>query len=230
MELSEAVARVPFLNALAPADLERLRPYIRVRRFDRGDRVWKEGGSAAEFTFLADGRVKLVKTGDAGREVIVDVCGSGELLCSSAVCGFVPYCCSCTTLEDAVEVVAIPRRDVLELLEHSPGAGRAFLREVTQRGLGLTHRIAQLSSGQVDRRLAALFLRLAEQVGSPRDDGSCWLPVTLSRQDLADLVGTTLETTIRTMTRFARKGVVRTVGRGFVVPDRGRLEGVVRGD
>jgi CRP-like cAMP-binding protein len=230
MDFAAAAARVPFLRALPAPDLERLAPYASVRRVDRGERVWTEGDTTGEFTFLADGRVKLVKGSEAGRDVIVDVCGPGELLCSSAVCAFAPYCCSSTALEDAVEVIVIPRRDVLELLEHSPVASRAFLREVTARGLGLTQRITQLASGQVERRIAALFLRLAEQVGTPRDGGGTWVPVTLSRQDLADLCGTTLETAIRTMSRLSRDGALRTAARGFVVEDRERLEALVRGE
>lgn len=230
MDFAGAAARVPFLRALPAADLERLAPYANVRRVDRGERVWSEGDPTGEFTFLADGRVKLVKGSESGRDVIVDVCGPGELLCSSAVCAFAPYCCSSTALEDAVQVIVIPRRDVLELLEHSPVASRAFLREVTARGLGLTERITQLASGQVERRIAALFLRLAEQVGTPRDGGGTWVPVTLSRQDLADLCGTTLETAIRTMSRLARDGALRTAARGFVVENRERLEALVRGE
>lgn len=230
MDFAGAAARVPFLRALPAPDLERLAPYSSVRRVGRGERIWSEGDTSGEFTFLADGRVKLVKGSEAGRDVIVDVCGPGELLCSSAVCAFAPYCCSSTALEDAVEVIVIPRRDVLELLEHSPVASRAFLREVTARGLGLTERITQLASGQVERRVAALFLRLAEQVGTPRDAGGTWVPVTLSRQDLADLCGTTLETAIRTMSRLSRDGVLRTAARGFVVEDRERLEALVRGE
>lgn len=230
MDFAVAAARVPFLRALPAPDLERLAPYATVRRVSRGERIWTEGDASGEFTFLADGRVKLVKASEAGRDVIVDVCGPGELLCSSAVCAFAPYCCSSTALEEAVEVVVVPRRDVLELLERSPAASRAFLREITARGLGLTERIAQLASGQVERRIAALFLRLAEQVGTPREGGGTWVPVALSRQDLADLCGTTLETAIRTMSRFARDGVLRTAARGFVVEDRPRLEALVRGE
>lgn len=229
MDLRSAVARIPFLGALDASDLERLRPALVCRTVSRGQRLWTEGELPDAFTFLADGRVKLVKSADSGRGVIVDVCATGELLCPSAVCGKAPYCCSASGLDDAVEVVVVPRREVLDLVERSPTASRAFLREVTARGLGLTHRVAQLSSGQVDRRLAALFVRLADQVGTAREGGGLWIAVTLSRQDLADLCGTTLETVIRTMTRLSRDGLVRTVGRGFVVPDRTRLEALVRG-
>jgi CRP/FNR family transcriptional regulator len=224
-----AVGGVPFLRALSPADLERLRPAVQCRRVDRNSWIWQEHDPNTEFVFLAEGRAKLVKGTDAGRDVILDVCGPGQLLCSGAVADRAPYCCSCAPLEDGTMVFAVPRRDLLDLLESSSSASMAFLREVTTRGMLLSVRIAQLSSGQVERRIAALFQRLADQLGSPREGGGTWIPVTLSRQDLADLCGTTLETTIRTTSRLARQGVLKSVGRGFVVLDRERLDAIARG-
>lgn len=224
-----AARRVPFLRALPAADLDRLRPYAQCRRLSRGERVWVEGDPTGEFAFVSGGRVKLVKSGEGGREVILEICGPGELLCASAVCAFAPYCCSGTALEEAVEVVALPRRDVLDLLERSPAASRAFLREVTGRGISLCQRVGELASGLVEQRIATLLLRLAEQVGVAQEGGGTWIPLALSRQDLADLVGTTIETAIRVMTRLGREGVVASAARGLVVRSRPRLEEIARG-
>lgn len=225
-----ATEQVPFLRALPAADLDRLRPYARCRRLARGEAVWREGDPTGEFAFLVQGRVKLVRCNESGRDVILEMCGPGELLCASAVCSFAPYCCAASAMEDGVDVVVLPRRDVLELLERSPTASRAFLREVTSRGMSLCHRLEELASGQVERRIATLLLRLADQVGVARGAEGTWIPLHLSRQDLADLVGTTLETAIRIMTRFGREGIVRSAPRGFVLTARAGLERVARGE
>ena len=227
--LAEAVERVPFLRALPPPDAERLRPYAQCRRVARGEPLWIEGDPTSEFSFVVRGRMKLVRTSEAGREVILELCGPGELLCASAVCSFAPYCCRAVAMEDEALVVVLPRRAVLELLERSPNASRAFLREVTCRGMTLCQRVEELASGQVERRIATLLLRLADQVGVSRGEDGTWIPLPLSRQDLADLVGTTLETAIRTMTRLGRDGIVRTAARGLVVTDRPALEGIAGG-
>ncbi len=230
MNFLEAVERVPFLRALAPPDLETLRPYARCRTVPRGQRVWSEGDPTDEFTFLAQGRAKLVRTSEAGREVIVEMSAPGELLCSSAVCSFSPYCCSSLAFEGEAIVISVPRRDLLGLLERSAGASRAFLREVTGREARLARRVEELAGGQVERRVAMLLLRLAEQTGRPAEDGcGTLIPIQFSRQDLADLVGTTLETAIRVMSRFGREGVVDTLPRGLRVGDRRRLEEIARG-
>jgi len=225
----EAAKRVPFLRALSGPQLERLRPYVKLRRIGPAQRIWHEGDPTADFTFLLRGRAKLVKAGQAGRDAIVDLCGSGELLCSSAVSCFSPYCCSAACLDGAVEVLAIPRREVLDLLEGSPAAARAFVREIAGREMRLARRIGQLSSGQLERRIATLLLHLAEDSGTPEGERSVRIPIALKRQDLADLCSARLETTIRTMRRLGRLGIVRSRPRGFVV-DRPALERIARGE
>ncbi len=230
LTFGEASALVPFLRSLPARDLERLRPYARCRRVGRGERVWVEGDATGEFAFVAQGRVKLVKANEGGRETILEMCGPGELLCASAVCSFAPYCCSAISMEEGMEVVVLPRRDVLELLERSPEAGRAFLREVTGRGMNLCQRVEELSSGQVERRIATLLARLLDQVGVAKAGEGTWIPIALSRQDLADLCGTTIETAIRVMTRLSREGIVRTAARGFMVTDAAGLDRIARGD
>jgi len=225
-----AAERVPFLRALSPEDLDRLRPYAVCRRIPHGQPIWREGDPTGEFTLVVEGQVKLVRSHEAGREVILSICGQGELLCASAVCSFAPYCCASLAVDEAVDVVTFPRRDVLALLERSPEASRAFLREVTGREMSLARRIDELSSGQVERRVTALLARLTEQLGVARAGEGTWIPISLSRQDLADLCGTTVETAIRVMTRLAREGVVETRARGFLVKDRPALERIARGD
>jgi len=225
----EAVERVPFLKALPPQQLDRLRPYAKCRRVQRGGRVWREGDATADFTFLIAGRAKLVKAGEAGRDAIVDLCGEGEILCASAVSAFAPYCCSAAALGDSVDVLVIPRRDLLEVLERSPAASRAFIREMTGREMRLARRIGELSSGQVEQRVATLLLHLADDAGVRQANGLVHIPIGLKRQDLADLCSARIETTIRVMRRLGRQGLVRSASRGFVV-DRGGLERIARGE
>lgn len=225
----DAFPRVPFLRALSPKDRERLRPYAAVRRIPQGRPVWTLDEAAQEFIFAIEGHVKLMRPCENGREVIIDVGKPGELLCASAACAFAPYCCTCTALDRDVIVLVLPRRDVLHLLEQSPAAAAAFVREATGREMRLGRRIVELASGQVEQRISALLLRLGDQAGIPFDGGQTRIALKLSRQDLADLCGTTLESAIRVMTRLSREGTVRTIASGFVIRDRLKLETLAKG-
>jgi CRP-like cAMP-binding protein len=90
----------------------------------------------------------------------------------------------------------------MDHFERSPAVARALLSEVTKLSITACERIEELSSGQVEQRLATVLLRLAQRAGVRRPDDWLWIPVPLTRQDLAEMCGTTVETCIRTITRL----------------------------
>ena len=229
LPFEEVIARVPFLRALARAEQERLRPYSEVRRLGQRQAVWSLDDRLLHYTFLLSGHAKLIRPCESGREVILQLAAPGELLCFGAVSAFSPACCTCVALDEDVLVVMVPRRDVLYILEQNPAAAAAFVREASSREMRLGQRIVELSSGHVEQRISGLLLRLADETGAPAANGRVKIGVKLSRQDLADLCGTTFETTVRTMTKLARDGIVHTLDRGFVVADRARLAAAARG-
>ena len=230
LPFDEVVSRVPFLRALDTADLERLRPYAEVRRIPRGQPIWSLDEELNSYVFLVAGHAKLCRACETGREVILDVRTPGELLCASAVSSFSPACCACVAMDDEITVVILPRRDMLRTIEQSATAAVALLREATGREMRLGRRIVELASGQVERRVATLLIRLADQVGVRNTAGNVQIPLRLARQDLADLCGTTLETAIRTMTKLAREDIVHTGALGPIITNRGRLELLASGD
>jgi CRP-like cAMP-binding protein len=223
-------SRIPFLAALPARERQRLQARARVRRVSRGEWLWRLGAPSDEFMFVARGRVKLVTSSADGREAIVDLRGPGELLCAGATCVLAPYCCTAMAHADDLEVVVFPRHDVLALLEDSPSAARAFLQEMAGCTVTLCRRVDELTSGVVERRLTMLLLRLADQIGQPRADGTVWIPIALSRQDLAELCNTAFESAIRAMRRLARNGIVETRPRGFLVRDRAALAATANGE
>jgi CRP/FNR family transcriptional regulator len=103
---------------------------------------------------------------------------------------------------------------------------RGLLVGLSFRLIELTKRIAEVTGSRVEARFAHLFLKLADRVGHPDRTGT-FIPMALSRQDLADLTGTTIETCIRLMSRWGKEGVVATEKEGFRVLDRGALEKLV---
>jgi CRP/FNR family transcriptional regulator len=100
---------------------------------------------------------------------------------------------------------------------------RGLLSSLTIRLAELTRRLVELTGARVEARFARLFLKLADQIGKP-DRGGTYVAMPLSRQELADLTGTTIETAIRIMSRWQKDEVVRTDKDGFVITDRASLE------
>jgi CRP-like cAMP-binding protein len=224
----EAFERVPFVRTLAPADRERLLPYARVSTLAPGEGCWAEGQLPEAFAFVVRGRIKLVKAMETGRETMLEMSAAGELLCGSVVFCYASHCCSAISMERGTEVLLLPRREVLELVERNPGAARALVRELTDRGLDMCRRVEELAAGQVEQRIALLLLKLADRSGVLRAGQGLFVPIRLTRQDVADLCGTTVETATRVMSRLRKREVVFSSGRGFVVKNRRVLEDVAR--
>jgi CRP/FNR family transcriptional regulator len=93
---------------------------------------------------------------------------------------------------------------------------------LTTRLVELTNRLAEVTGGRIESRFARVSLNLAARMGRDERDGT-FIPLVLSRQELADMMGTTIETCIRIMSRWNKEAVVRTEKDGFVVLDGDEL-------
>ena len=90
-------------------------------------------------------------------------------------------------------------------------------------------KLQETRSQRIETRIARLFLTLADRMGRDCPDG-LEIPLRLSRQEIAELVGTTVETAIRVMSRWGREDVLVTGEQRFVIPSRERLEAIAEGD
>ena len=90
-------------------------------------------------------------------------------------------------------------------------------------------KIKELAAGGVEYRIAHLLLKLADRIGVEGKNDEITIPILLSRQDIADLVGTTVETAIRVMSRWRKMEIVTNDKRGILIRDRDTLEDLAAG-
>jgi CRP/FNR family transcriptional regulator len=224
MNVADALSRSPCFQGLDRPQIRALVEPLELRRFERHQPLWREGESTRYLVFVLEGRLKLVRHRSSGRDVILDILGPGRLL------DFPPepdqgLPASVVGLAQGVVVLA-DRAVVLGRLQSQPTVLLNLLLELARDSRRLLVRIDELSSGSVESRLASLLLRLMDEEGG-RQGARGTLGLPLSRQDLADLVDATIETTIRIMSRWNRTGLVLTTLEGFVVPDLESLEALV---
>ena len=220
--LSELIQRVPVYRRLSDVDRDELAAVSRVMEYDRGDAVFAEGDPADDFFTLVDGRIKVFKGTSDGRIVILEILGPGDPVGAVAVYEEVPYPATAVALEPTT-CLRVPKTVFYALLESRPSLVRGLLMALTHRLVLLTNRLAERTGGRVETRFARLFLELSADVGEPRESG-VFIPMPLSRQELADLLGTTVETSIRIMSRWGKNGIVQTEKEGFLVADVEALE------
>lgn len=219
--VEEVVRVTPILRNLGAEDRARFGRVASARSYARGDIIFREGDAPDGFYTIASGHVKVAKTTPAGKDIILEILGPGDPFGALAVYEGRSFPASATALEETVCVV-VPRRAFLDLLEHHPTIVRSLLAGLTLRLVQLASRLAELTGGHVEPRFARLFLKLAAEVGHTQPDG-VFVPIRLSRQELADMTGTTIETCIRIMSRWDKHRIVLTKPQGFLLRDRKTL-------
>jgi len=223
-DIDETLRRSALFRRLTPDDRQRLAAVATLRTFEKGTTLFNEGDGSELMYTVVTGRVKVFKTTPRGTDVILELFGPGDPVGAVAVYESRPYPASAIALEPT-SCLLIPRQAFFALLEGYPTMVRGLLVGLTHRLVELTNRLTELSGGRIEGRLARFFLKLGTDIGQRRDDG-VFIPLVLSRQELADMIGTTIETSIRIMSRWGKDGVVRTDKDGFVIVDRAALETV----
>lgn len=203
-------------------DQQRLARVSLAKSYDKGETLFAEGDAPDFLYTIVSGRVKVVKTLPSGKEIILEIFGRGDPV--GAVVAFEgrPYPASAVAIEPS-DCILVRRAELFSLIDHHPGFARALLSGMALRIVELTRRIPEVAGGRVETRFAHLFLKLADRLGQDRDGGR-FVPMALTRQELADLAGTTPETCIRLMSRWGKDGLVTTEREGFLVRDRAALE------
>lgn len=204
---------IPVLATLKAEDRAALAPLCQLQAFERGETIFEEGDPAEKIYFLFVGRAKIVKS-TPDRDLIIEILGPGEPVGTVAAFERRPFPATAVAIE-ACGVVAIPEREFFSLIERRPEITRRLLAGLTLRLMTLNKRLADMT-GSVEYRAARLFTTLAERMGRREKDGVS-IPLALSRQEIADLVGTTVETAIRVMSRWQKEGLVETDKSGFFI-------------
>ena len=207
---------------LTPDDRQRLAAVATLRDYDKGAVIFGEGDESDFLYTVATGRVKVFKTTARGTDVILELFGPGDPVGAVAVYESRKYPATAVALEPT-SCMLVPRQAFFALLEAHPTLVRGLLVGLTHRLVELTNRLAELSGGRIEARLARFFLKLAGDIGQKRPDG-IFIAIALSRQELADMIGTTIETAIRVMSRWGKEDIVRTEKDGFLVVNRDALE------
>lgn len=197
-------------------------------RFERGDRLWGQDDPADSVIAVCTGAVKTVREWRGDKSMILDLVFRGGLAGAEAAVPEMRRANTCVALTSG-RAMRIGIGTLRRITREDPKALRALLSSLAQSQQAFANRLDETQLGPVEERLARVLLRIGDEVGL-RDSRGTFVPVALSRGDLADLVGCRVETTIRIMTRWQRQGVVETQREGLVIKDQSVLEQAAKVD
>lgn len=183
--------------------------------YKKGQILFHEGTRPMGIFCINKGKVKVYKLGADGKEQIIQIAKEGDILGYKSMLGEENYPVSTETLEES-NICFVPRSNFIEILEKSPDLYQKLLRKVCQEIGVMTENITNLAQKSVRERLALTLVMLHDTYGMDANDNG---PVTinLTREDLANIVGTATETLIRLLHDLKEEKLIETEGRKITI-------------
>ena len=200
-----------FLGQLHADDAQALMDKGRRRRCPAGSLLFMEGDEAQTVLFLLEGQVKISITSSAGREVVLDVLGSGEIIGELSAIDGLPRSATATSL-CPVEITTVRTADFQALVNERPSIARELLLLISIRLRSTSRRQFELASSDA---LARVCGRLAHLAG----DGRVELRVPMSQSDLAAWAGLSREAVVKALRTLRALGWIESRGRDIVLLD-----------
>ena len=209
------------LMDLPAADLELLTKGKTEQVYKKGEIIFREGAYPFGIFYIAKGRAKKYKVDQFGREQIIYIANTGELIGYHAILSEDRYPDSAAALEES-NIVFIPAEAFLNTLGQSPVLNGRLLKTLSHEFAVLANSLTLFSQKSVRERLALQLVVLREKYKVNTMPGAV-VEINMSRDDLASLVGTARENVVRLLGTFKDDGLIETRGRKIIVKDVARL-------
>ncbi len=218
----DALARIPLFRGLSRDQLLAFHAISREKTFGRGEWIFSDGDDGEGFFVILRGGVKVFKLSPAGKEQILHLFGPGDSFGEVAVFEGGPFPANAQALEET-RALFFPRAAFRTLLKENPDLALQLLAELSRKLREFTRQIESLSLKEIPARLAAYLLWLARKQGQGRE-----VTLSISKGELASLLGTIPETLSRILARLSAQGLIRVAGRRIALLDPGGLEELAR--
>lgn len=200
------VRNLPLFRQMDPASLSRLLSRATSRRVVPGDVVFEQGAEAVSFFLLLHGRLKVSQVTPDGQQVMVRVVHPGDLFGFARALARPDYPGTAKVAVESI-VVSWPMSDWDAVVENNPRLAINAMQTIGQRLDEAHTRLREMSTEEVERRVAHTVLRLAKKAGRIEENGT-QIDFPITRQDIAGMTGTTLHTVSRLISAWEGQGLV----------------------
>jgi CRP-like cAMP-binding protein len=213
--------KIELFKNLSDDDLKELGSYLVRASFKKKEEIFSEGDQPEWFYIVSKGKVKITKLSHDGKEIILELISPPDIFGGVAVLRNFPYPANAVAMEDS-EVIKISRKNLLRLVDRFPNLMYCIALQLGDRMKSSYDSLKNIALERVEARIAALLLKLAGKVGVESKEGLL-IDMRLTKQDVADMVGTTVETSIRTFSKFKKQGLVSDTDGKIIIKDKERL-------
>ena len=206
MNNHDYLRQISIFSELEDEFLEKIYKISRVRKYEKGRIIFMEGEPGEAFFYIKSGLVKVSKLSRDGREHILHVLNEGHVFAEVTLFSNTEYPATAEVLEEA-EIGIIKNEDLEKVIKENPDLSLQLIKYLNKRLVEAHMKIRNLALYDTYERTAQALVKLAEDYGKKSSKGVN-LGINISRQELANIVGTTRETVIRALTAFKKERLI----------------------
>ena len=201
-------------------DLKMLSTDRRVKLFKKKENIFSEGNSPVYLYFLVKGKIKNYKSHEYGKELITTLYKEGDFFGYTALLDEQPYSETAEAMEDS-EVCLIPKEDFFSLMYNNINVMKIFVKMLSDNVVEKEKQLVNLAYSSVRKRVAEALVLLQERYDSKNDKN---FSISISREDLANIVGTATESLIRTLSDFKEEKLLEVKGSNITITNLDKLK------
>jgi CRP/FNR family transcriptional regulator len=204
----ETLKKSEVFSSLTNKELEAISTYFEELNFNKNEYIFHEGDPSEWFYLAAQGEIKVLKHTLVGKDIILELMSSGDIFGGVAVLDKKPFPASAQTMEKVI-VIRISRNNLLKIMEEYPILKLEIVKYFSDKLRDAHEMLKNIATERVEKRIASLLLKLSEKAGIINGDFKR-IDFPLTRQEIAEMVGTTVETCIRTTSKFQKQGMLKS--------------------
>lgn len=189
--------------------------------YKKGQVLFYQGNPPFGLYCINEGKVKITKTGSEGKETIVRIATTGDLLGHRSLFSDSPYTASAMVIEDA-KICFINKKTIHDLIKSEPVLSLEIINRLSQDMGKAENMIASMAQRSIRERFAELLLVLRNSYGAQSSNGTR-LDIRLTRDEMASIIGTTPESLIRLVTEFKNDGIIAQEGKLLFLKNEEKL-------
>ena len=206
-------------ESIGQADLQSLSNKAIEKNFKKGDIIFKEGDSNIFVYIISDGQVKSAKYTADGKEAITEILGKCDVMGQVVILGKASYDYSASALTDT-SALLIKRDDFLAVIKKNSELALKLIESLSSRLKETQNKLQEFVSEKVEQRIAKALLMLKGRMGDE---------IPFTRQEIANMVGTTIETAIRVTSRFKEAKIIDSVRGKIMILNEQKLKVMAEG-
>ncbi len=216
--------KIALFSTLTDTEIKEISPYFTPSSARKKDVIFSEGDPSEWLYIVTEGKVKITKLSQDGKEIILEVIRPADFFGGLAVIRGFPYPANAVAMEDT-KLLKVSRSSLLRIVDRFPNLMYCMAQQVGDRMKESHETLKNIALERVEARIASLLLKLADKTGRKAEEGII-IDMKLTKQDIAEMVGTTVETSIRTISKLRKMGILADRDGRILIKNHEKLKSI----